>query len=116
MKLSSARILLMIAGVWLVLVILHYPLRDLPYFWDEAGYYALASADFYRNHLLIPRSTWALGHTPIGPIYVASAWHLFGLSPSVARLAMTLLAASTVIATYKLARHAFAGKDAREMA
>ena len=37
----------MVMGAWLLLVVLHYPLRRLPYFWDEAGYYALAAADFY---------------------------------------------------------------------
>src|SRR5690349_11650492 len=101
MKFSSARNLLMVIGAWLLLILLHYPTLALPYFWDEAGYYALAAADFYREHLLVPRSTWALGHTPIGPIYVASAWHLFGVSPSVARIAMLLLAACTIITTYK---------------
>jgi 4-amino-4-deoxy-L-arabinose transferase-like glycosyltransferase len=108
--------LLIGAGVPLIIVLLHFPLRSLPYFWDEAGYYALAAADFYREHLLVPRSTWALGHTPLGPMYVASAWHLFGVRPSVARMAMALLAAATVIATYALGRRTFASGHSREMA
>jgi hypothetical protein len=116
MRLAGLRTLLMIMGAWLLLVVLHYPLRSLPYFWDEAGYYALAAADFYRQLLLIPQSTWALGHTPLGAIYVASAWHLFGVSPSVARTAMALLAGATVIATYELGRRAFPPEHSREMA
>ncbi len=98
------RNLLTILGIWLFLIVLHYSLRCLPYYWDEAGYYAIASLDFYRHALLIPQSTWPIGHTPLVPAIVGTAWRIFGVSPCVARTAMLLLAAATVAATYWLGR------------
>jgi 4-amino-4-deoxy-L-arabinose transferase-like glycosyltransferase len=106
----------MLLGGWAALVLAHYRLLCLPYFWDEAGYYALAAVDFYRQHLLIPHSTWSLGHTPLGAVYVGTAWRLFGLSPCVARVAMLLIAAATVVATYELGSRVFRRPSGREMA
>jgi hypothetical protein len=113
---SRTRILLTLSGAWAGLLLLHYPLIRLPYFWDEAGYYALAAFDFYRQGLLIPHSTWALGHTPLEAVYVGSAWRLFGPSPGVARMAMLLVAAATVIATYELGISIFPPPHQREIA
>lgn len=98
------RTLLTILGIWLFLILLHAPLRGLPFYWDEAGYYAMASLDFCRHALLIPQSTWPTGHTPLVPAVVGTAWRIFGVSPSVARTAILLLAAATVAATYGLGR------------
>src|SRR5437868_6411912 len=106
----------MIPGAWVALLLLHYPLIRLPYFWDEAGYYSLAAFDFYQRGLLIPRSTWALGHTPLGAVYVGTAWRLFGVSPGVARMAMLLIAAATVIAAYELGVSVFSPSYQREIA
>jgi hypothetical protein len=106
----------MVSGAWLLLLLLHSPLLCLHYFWDEGGYYALAAYDFYQHLLLIPRSTWALGHTPLGAIYLGSAWHIGGLSPCVARVAMVLIAAATVISTYELGRRVFPGRQGCEAA
>jgi 4-amino-4-deoxy-L-arabinose transferase-like glycosyltransferase len=86
------------------LLLLHWPLLRLPYFWDEAGYYVPAARDFYRSGLLIPQSTLPEGHPPLVMIYVGLAWHLLGFSAWAARAAMTLIAAATVAALYTLAR------------
>ena len=83
---------------------LHYPWRCLPYYWDEAGYYAPAALDFCRRGLLIPESTQKLGHTPLLTAFVGTVWRVFGVSPCWARLAMMLVAAATVAATYELGR------------
>ena len=104
MKWSRARTVLVLVGVWAGLILLHYPWRCLPYYWDEAGYYALAALDFYRQALLIPESTQKLGHTPLVPAFVGAAWRVLGLSPCRAREAMMLVAAATLVATYKLGR------------
>src|SRR5881296_165772 len=104
MKRSRARIVVALVAVWIGLILLHYPWRCLPYYWDEAGYYALAALDFYRKALLIPESTQKLGHTPLVPAFVGAAWRVLGLSPCGAREAMMLVAAATLVATYALGR------------
>jgi 4-amino-4-deoxy-L-arabinose transferase-like glycosyltransferase len=94
--------------VWLaafaVLLLLHYPLLRLPYYWDEAGYYIPAATDFFRSWRLVPQSTLLTGHTPLVIIYLAFAWRAFGLSPLVTRTAMMALAAGTLACVYGLAR------------
>jgi len=94
--------------VWLaafaVLLLLHYPLLRLPYYWDEAGYYIPAARDFFRSWRLIPQSTLLTGHTPLVSIYLAFAWRAFGFSPLVTRMAMMALAAGTLACVYGLAR------------
>ena len=102
MKSSRVHALLTLAAVWLGVVLVHYPWRCLPYYWDEAGYYAPAAADFYRRGLLIPESTEKLGHTPLLTAFVGTTWRILGLSPCWAREAMMLVAAATLVATYVL--------------
>lgn len=87
-----------------ILLLAHWPLLRLPYFWDEAGYYIPAALDFYHHWLLIPVSTEPVGHTPLLSVFLGFVWHLFGFSPLVTRTAMILIAAATVTATYSLAR------------
>jgi dolichyl-phosphate-mannose-protein mannosyltransferase len=98
------RAVLLVTGVWLGVILLHDPWRCLPYYWDEAGYYALAALDFCRRGLLIPESTQKLGHTPLLTAFVGTVWRVFGLSPCRARLAMMLVAAAAIAATYALGR------------
>jgi 4-amino-4-deoxy-L-arabinose transferase-like glycosyltransferase len=95
---------LLLSGIFGALVLLHFPLLRLPYFWDEAGYYVPAALDIYSGWRLVPESTLPTGHTPLVMIYLALAWKLFGFSPLVTRTAMLLTAAATVAATYALAR------------
>ncbi len=94
--------------VWLaafaVLLLLHYPLLRLPYYWDEAGYYIPAASDFFRSWRLVPQSTLLTGHTPLVIVYLAFAWRAFGFSPLVTRTAMMALAAGTLACVYGLAR------------
>lgn len=92
-------------GVFVAYIALHYPLLNLPYFWDEAGYYIPAGLDFFHLGLLVPKSTLPTGHTPLVPMYLAAAWKVFGCSPLVTRTAMLLLAALTIVALYVVARH-----------
>ena len=101
---SSLKTSLAFAATFAALILLHLPLLRLPYFWDEAGYYIPSALDFYHSWLLIPQSTLPEGHPPLVMIYLALAWRLLGLSPGVARAAMTLLATATVAALYTLAR------------
>lgn len=90
--------------IFLGLLVLHFPLLRLPYYWDEAGYYIPAALDFYRHGLLIPHDTLPTGHTPLVSVYLAAAWSALGFSPLVTRAAMVLVAAATVFSTYLLGR------------
>lgn len=105
-----------LAGVFAAVLLGHAPFLRLPYFWDEAGYYIPAALDFYRHGLLIPQSTLPTGHTPLVPVYLALAWRAFGFSPRVTRVAMSLVAAATLVSLYALARRVFPGAPGREVA
>lgn len=103
-RLSLPAPLLVAPGVFGALLALHRTRLDLPYFWDEAGYFIPAALDFYRSGLLIPQNTLPTGHTPLVMVYLALAWRVFGSSPIVTRAAMILVAAATVAALFALAR------------
>ncbi len=109
---APARTLKIFFLTFLALVLLHYPLLSLPYFWDEAGYYIPAALDFSRSGLLIPQSTWRTGHPPLVIVYLGLAWRFFGFSPLVTRSAMILVAAATVVTVYALGRRVAGGEAA----
>ena len=88
---------------FLALLALHAPLLNLPYFWDEAGYYIPAARDFLLHGYLIPVTTLSSAHPPLLMMYLALAWKLFGYSPLVTHTAMLLLASFAVAQAYRLA-------------
>ena len=93
-----------LAFIFAAIVLLHWPLLRLPYFWDEAGYYVPAARDLFLNGSLIPHSTPSNAHPPLMMAYLALCWKLFGFSPLVTRLAMLLIAAFSLTGLYQLAR------------
>src|ERR1051326_7191995 len=86
------------------LLLTHFRLRRLPYYWDEAGYYIPAARDLMLTGNPIPHSTAANPHPPLVIAWLAAAWKVFGYSPAVAHLAMLLFAAIAVAGVYHLAR------------
>ena len=86
------------------LLLLHFPLLRLPYFWDEAGYYVPAARDLLLTGSLIPSSTLSNAHPPLLLAYLAGAWKLFGYSPLVTRCAMLLISAFCLLGVFRLAR------------
>lgn len=107
----GADLAILLVLVLAALALLHLPFLHLPYFWDEAGYYVPAALDFYRRGLLVPRLTPSEGHTPLLAAYLAGAWSVFGFRPLATRLGMLLMAAATVVATYRLGSRV-AGREA----
>jgi len=95
---------LVFLATFLALLLLHWPLLRLPYFWDEAGYYIPAALDFCHSGRLIPQSTLPVGHTPLVMIYLGLVWRLCGYSAAVTRAAMTLVATAMIVALYRLGR------------
>jgi 4-amino-4-deoxy-L-arabinose transferase-like glycosyltransferase len=85
-------------------VLAHWPLLHLPYFWDEAGYYVPAAYDFFRTGALVPFSTLSNAHPPLPSIYLAICWKLFGFAPVVTHLAVSLVAALALTGVFVLAR------------
>ena len=93
---------LLFALFFVLLFTLHIPLLNLPYFWDEAGYYVPAARDLLLTGSLIPRSTVSNAHPPLVMAYLALAWKIAGFTPAVTRIAMLLLAAFALLGVFRL--------------
>ena len=82
----------------------HFSLLRLPYYWDEAGYYIPAAWDFFRTGSLIPVTTLTNAHPPLPSIYLALWWKLTGFVPEVTREAVLMVAATALMAVWRLAQ------------
>ncbi len=94
---------LVFAVIFVVIFLLHAPLLQLPYFWDEAGYYVPAARDILLSGSLIPHTTVSNAHPPLVLAWVALWWKCAGYAPLVARSAMLLVAAFSLLGIYRLA-------------
>ncbi|MBZ5629671.1 MAG: glycosyltransferase family 39 protein [Acidobacteriia bacterium] len=90
--------------IFAALLVTHFPILRLPYFWDESGYYIPAARDLLLSGSLIPHSTISNAHPPLLMAYLAAGWKVFGYSPLTTRAAMLLIAAFTLLGIYRLAR------------
>ncbi len=90
--------------IFVAIFLMHAPLLRLPFFWDEAGFYIPAAYDLAHSHTLIARTTIDTGHPPLSAAYLAMWFALSGWKPSVARIAMLLLAAFALTNVFLLAR------------
>ena len=100
----QARSAVLFTLFYLVLLALHAPLLQLPYFWDEAGYYIPAARDLLLTGSLIPHSTLSNAHPPLVLAYLALAWKVFGYATLVTRVAMLSLAAFSLLGIFRLAQ------------
>ncbi len=78
----------------------HLPLLQLPYFWDEGGYYIPAALDFYHTGQLVPHFTNA--HPPLPNILLGTLWHIVGYHIVATRLLVCAFAASALLAIFRL--------------
>ncbi len=83
--------------------LLHAPLLQLPYFWDEAGYYVPAARDLLLSGSLIPHTTVSNAHPPLIMAWVALWWKVAGFTPLVTRSAMLVVAAFSLLGVFRLA-------------
>ena len=97
------RPLLLLAGLFAFVLLTHLTLLELPYFWDEAGYFIPAARDIYADGAFVPHSTLSNAHPPLVPAYLALAWKLFGFHIGVARAAMLFVSALTLLGVFRLA-------------
>src|SRR5271170_173458 len=91
------------AVILVVIFLLHVPLLQLPYFWDEGGYYVPAARDILLTGSLIPRSTVSNAHPPLVMAWLALWWKVVGFAPLVTRTAMLVLAAFALVGVFRLA-------------
>jgi len=89
--------------IFVFIFLLHIPFLQLPYFWDEAGYYVPAARDLLLSGSLIPHSTVSNAHPPLVMAWLAMWWKVVGYAPVVARTAMLLLAAFSLLGVFRLA-------------
>jgi Dolichyl-phosphate-mannose-protein mannosyltransferase len=100
---SRAYPALVFAVIFVFIFLLHVPLLQLPYFWDEAGYYVPAAHDLLLTGSLIPHSTVSNAHPPLVMAWLALWWKLAGYAPLVTRSAMLVLAAFALVGIFRLA-------------
>jgi hypothetical protein len=94
---------LVFAFIFVFVFLLHVPLLQLPYFWDEAGYYVPAARDLLLTGSLIPHSTVSNAHPPLVMGWLALWWKVVGYAPVVTRAAMLMLAAFSLLGVFRLA-------------
>ncbi|HEX3879073.1 MAG TPA: glycosyltransferase family 39 protein [Bryobacteraceae bacterium] len=95
------------------ILLTHLPWIDLPYFWDEAGYYIPAALDLFHSGAAIPHSVEPVIHPPGLAAYLAGIWSLGGFHAETTRCAMLLLSALSALAALLLAIELL--RDARGM-
>jgi hypothetical protein len=93
------------AVLFVFIFLLHAPVLQLPYFWDEAGYYVPAARDLLLTGSLIPHTTVSNAHPPLVMAWLALWWKLVGFAPLVTRAAMLVLAAFSLLGVFRLAEH-----------
>ncbi len=94
---------LVFAVIFFGIFLLHIPLLLLPYFWDEAGYYVPAARDILLSGSLVPHTTVSNAHPPLVLAWIALWWKCAGYAPLVTRTAMLMLAAFSLLGTFRLA-------------
>src|ERR1700675_4948558 len=94
---------LVFAVIFVAIFLLHVPLLQLPYFWDEAGYYVPAARDLLLSGSLIPHTTVSNAHPPLVMAWIALWWKCVGYAPVVTRSAMLMVAAFSLLGVFRLA-------------
>ncbi len=103
---SSAYPAVVFAAIFVAIFLLHVPLLQLPYFWDEAGYYVPAARDLLLSGSLIPHTTVSNAHPPLVLAWIALWWKGVGYAPLVTRSAMLMVAAFSLLGVFRLAERA----------
>jgi len=91
------------ACIFVGIFLLHVPLLQLPYFWDEAGYFVPAARDLLLGGSLIPHTTVSNAHPPLVLAWIALWWKCVGYAPLVTRSAMLVIAAFSLLGVFRLA-------------
>jgi len=82
-------------------LVIWWPSRYLPYFWDSAGFVIPTTTDFLNNRpplLITQHSDFA--HPPLFPLFLSFIWRIFGSSRFVSHLTMFPFLPLILISTY----------------
>ncbi len=104
MRPASPHPALVFAVIFIFIFLLHGPLLQLPYFWDEAGYYVPAARDMLLTGSLIPHTTLSNAHPPLLLCWLALWWKVVAFDPLVTRSAMLVAAAFSLSGIFRLAQ------------
>lgn len=104
MRPASLHPAIVFAAIFVAIFLLHAPLLQLPYFWDEAGYYVPAARDLLLTGSLIPHSTVSNAHPPLVMAWLALWWKVVAFAPVVTRSAMLVVAAFALLGVFRLAQ------------
>ena len=104
MRPASPHPALVFAVIFLFVFLLHTSLLQLPYFWDEAGYYVPAARDILLTGSLLPHTTVSNAHPPLVLCWVVLWWKVFAYDPLVTRSAMLVAAAFSLSGIFRLAQ------------
>jgi hypothetical protein len=85
------------------LFLIHLPLLQLPFYWDELGQFIPTALDLLRTGAWIPHSTVPNVHPPGVEAYLAAWYAAFGYSIALTRATMLLLAGLGLLFTFLLA-------------
>src|ERR1700674_2643278 len=102
---SSPHPAVVLAVIFVAIFLLHLPLLQLPYFWDEAGYYIPAARDLLLSGSLIPHTTVSNAHPPLVMAWIAVWWKCVVYAPVFTRSAMLIVAAFSLLVLFRLAEH-----------
>lgn len=102
MRSSNFHPALVFAVIFAVTFVLHSSLLQLPYFWDEAGYYVPAARDLLLSGSLIPHGI-SNAHPPLVLAWIALWWKVVGYAPLVTRTSMLVVAAFSLLGFFRLA-------------
>ncbi len=95
---------LLLPLIFVAVILSHWTLLRLPYFWDEGGYYIPAALDLFRTGTLIPHSTVTNAHPPLPAVLLAGWWQIFGFHILATRFLTSLVAAFALLAVFRLTR------------
>ncbi len=99
---NITRLLMLFAAIFAAVFLVHLPVLNLPYYWDEAGYFIPAARDIYTGWDFVPHSTLSNAHPPLVMTYLALAWKLFGFHIPVARAAMLFVSSLALLGVFRL--------------
>jgi hypothetical protein len=85
------------------LFVVHLPLLDLPFYWDELGQFVPTALDLLRTGAWVAHSTIPNVHPPGVEAYLVIWYKLLGFSIPVTRVAMLLVAGVGLTVTFLLA-------------
>ena len=101
-RISPGTYILFFAIFAAVVAISHAPFFDLPFFWDELGYFVPAALDLFHSGALVPRSVTPNAHPPGVLAYLVAVWAVtaWGLTKDVIVALILFLPLAPVITLF----------------